>query len=177
MDKASSVETKRARCFDLAAAAFSNSKMSLELYERLAGDIAAANDLPALQEIERKLPEIPSEPPEKPQLITTSGSKIVKIGRWVESRRISVVGAASKLVFDFTAYETEPRFRIELDLDCKASDVRIIVPPNIDVIERLSSSSMSVFKDKHRAAPASSGIVVSGSIAMSKVKVKRKRGR
>lgn len=177
MERAWNVETKRARCFDLAAAAFSSDLLSLDRYEHLASEIASANDLPALQEIEKGLPDLPTAPPERPQRITTTGSKVAKLGRWVESRRIDLMGSKSKVILDFTAYAREPNFRAELELDCKASDVRIIVPPNIDVIERLSSSEMSVFKDRRRGVRATGAIVVSGSLARSKVKVKRKRGR
>jgi len=177
MDSASPVEAARSRCFDVAAAAFSNNQLSLETYEALAGEIATTNELAALQEIEKALPAVHQSSPAGTQQITADRSKVTKQGRWVESPRVAVRGNMSKITLDFTDYLIEKNLRLDLELDCTASDIRIVVPRNIDVVERLASNKMSVFRDKRRPTPTNNVIVVFGKLSMSKVKIKRKKVR
>lgn len=177
MDGGGGVELMRARCFDLAAAAFSSNQLSLERYESLAGEIASANDLPALKAIERALPDSPRTAPVQSQLVTANMSKVAKLGRWIESPRVVLRGNMAKIILDFTAYEAERNLRVELELDCKASNVRIIVPTTVDVVERLSSNSMSVFKSKRLRTMTNNAIVISGNLSMSNVKIKRRKAR
>ncbi len=171
------VETMRTRCFDLAAAAFSNNQLDLESYEHLAGRIAAASDLTSLGEIESALPAPPRSPQPQSQLLSAEMSNVKKLGRWVESSRIALRGARSNIVLDFTAYAGERDLRIDLELDVKGSNLRITVPETIDVVERLSSNKMSVFHDKRRPASTNSAIVIFGSLSGSNVKIKRKKVR
>ncbi len=177
IDGARSVDVARSRCFDLAAAAFSSNQLDLETYEMLAGRIAAAGDLTVLQGIESALPPIPQSPQPQAQLVSADLSKVKKTGRWVEASRIAVRGRMSQITLDFTAYAGERDLRLDLDLELKGSKLRIIVPENIDVVERLTSTRMSVFHDKRRRTSTNNAIVVSGSLSASNAKIKRKRMR
>ncbi len=173
MESPRELETKKESCFQLAAAAFSENHLDLDGYETLAEEIANAADIASLEVIEGSLPK-PQYRSTETQLVAGDKSKIKKTGKWIDSERIIVRGNMSTITLDFTEYAGESDLRVEIELDCRMSEVRIVVPRNIDVIERLSSNSMSVFRDRRRHIPSNNAIVVSGDLSMSKVKVKRK---
>ncbi len=170
-------ESLRARCFDLAAAAFSSNVIDLETYESLAGQIASATEGTALQRIAQSLPAPAEAPPTQTQIVDAQASKVRKEGRWLESPHVVLRGNMANMRLDFRAYAMERNLRVHLELDCSMSNIRIIVPGSIDVIERISENKMSTFKNKHGTAGANNAIVVSGNVSMSKVKVTRKRVR
>lgn len=175
MEHESDLETTRSACFDLAAAAFSASMFDLDRYEAFAGEIAGARDLGELQTIKDRLPPIPAPTPPRAQLIQTESSVLKRSGQWLDSSRIKLYGKSSNIKLDFTDYDADDDLRIELDLDCRSSSIRIIVPSNIDVVDRISSSRMSVLRDRRRKASTNSAIILTGNLEASRIKIKRKR--
>ncbi|HUX22631.1 MAG TPA: hypothetical protein VMW69_15445, partial [Spirochaetia bacterium] len=137
------LETIRATCFDLAAAAFSSNQMDLERYETLAGEIASAERSSDLEEIQARLPRVIQPPPEKAQVIHAESSSLKREGRWLDSPLVTLRGSSSNIVLDFRAYALEDNLRVEIELDCRSSNVRLVVPRGIDVIERIESNRMS----------------------------------
>ncbi len=175
-DPITDLEARKDKCFRLAAAAYSGNQLDLDRYEMLAEHIVAADDIRSLQEIESSLPQ-PRHLSSDTQVIRADKGKIRKLGRWIESSHIVVEGEMSKIILDFMDYATETDLRVDLVLDCRMTEVRIIVPQSIDVVERVSSNSMSTFRDRRRSENSNSAIVVTGDLRMSKVKVRRKRVR
>lgn len=171
------MESVRSHCFELAAAAFSKNELDLERYESVAGEIAGAEKLSELQSIQKRLPRVELPAPPKPQLINAESSTLKRKGRWIDSTRIKLYGTGSNIRLDFTAYSSEANLRIEVELECRSSKIKLVVPRNIDVVERIESSRMSVFRDRHRKTESNSAIVVSGNLSSSLVKIKRKKVR
>ena len=176
MEHESDLETTRSACFDLAAAAFSASKFDLDSYESFAGEIAGAQSLGELQTIKDRLPAVPTPAPPRTQLIQTESSVLKRNGQWLDSSRIKLHGKSSNIKLDFTGYDSEDNLRVELDLDCRSSSIRIVVPSNIDVVDRISSSRMSVLRDRRRSTATNSAIILTGNLVSSRIKIKRKRG-
>jgi len=175
MEHERALETTRTACFDLAAAAFSVSRFDLESYEAFAEEIASARSLGELQTIKERLPAIPAPTPPRTQLIQSESSVLKRSGQWLDSSRIKLHGRSSNIKLDFTDYDSEDDLRVELDLDCRSSSIRITVPANIDVVDRISSSRMSVLRDRRRRASTNSAIILTGNLVSSRIKIKRKR--
>lgn len=171
------LETIRATCFDLAAAAFSSNQMDLERYETLAGEIASAEGPTDLAEIQARLPRVVQPPPAESQLINAESSNLKREGRWLDSSRVKLRGTSSNIRLDFRAYGARDNLRLEIELDCSSSNVRLIVPRDIDVIERIESNRMSVFRDRHKASNTNSAIILTGNVAGSNIRIKRKKAR
>ena len=167
-------EAIRSRCFDAAAAAFADNKMDLATYEKVVGDIVSAGDVGALQVIARGLPA-PPDPQEKPsQVVSADHSSIRKAGRWIESPNLSLHANYSMIVLDFTAYRFETTLRLRLDVNCTGSGVRLVVPGDVAVVERLSSNTMSIYRDRRGPGSGPRAIVITGCLSGSSIKVKRK---
>lgn len=177
MDDYRQIEKERNLCFELAAAAFSANQLDLERYESVAGEIAVAEELPVLQAIRKNLPEVALPPQPQTQNVDAQSSNIKKRGRWLDSNHVTVHAKHSNITLDFTEYSSERNLLVELDLDCKSTNLRIIVSETIDVIERISSTRMSVFRDKRRPSGTNNAVVVTGSVSSTKIKIKRKKTR
>jgi len=177
MDVHRNVESERSLCFELAAAAFATNQIDLERYEAVAGEIAVADNLAILQVIRGTLPEVSQPPQPPPQQVNAQASNVKKQGRWLDSNRVSVHSKHSNITLDFTEYSSEYNLRIDLELDCTSTNLRVVVPRNIDVIERISSNRMSVFRDKRRPSGTNNAVVVTGSVSSTKIKIKRKKAR
>ncbi len=175
MEHERDLESTRTAFFDLAATAFSAGSFDLDSYEAVAEEIAAATSLGELQTIKERLPTVPAPTPPRTQLIQTESSVLKRSGQWLDSSRVKLHGKSSNIKLDFTDYDSEDDLRIELDLDCRSSSIRIIVPANIDVVDRISSSRMSVLRDRRRKAPTNSAIILTGNLETSRIKIKRKR--
>jgi len=175
-DPTTDFEARKDRCFRLAAEAYSGNQLDLNRYEILAGEIAAANDITSLQVIESSLPQ-PQHRSAETQVIRADMGEVHKVGKWIESSHVLVEGQMAKVTLDFMDYAAEADLRVDLVLDCRMSQVRIIVPRGIDVLERMTSNSMSTFRDRRRSDNSNSAIVVTGDLTMSKVKVRRKKVR
>lgn len=171
------VETVRSTCFDLAAAAFSSNQIDLERYEAVAGEIASAEQITDLEAIQGRLPQVVQPPPVKSQLINAESSNLRREGRWLDTLRVKLHGAHSNIRLDFTAYAMEDNLRVEVELDCRSSNVRLVVPRSIDVIERIESNRMSVYRDRRRPSATNSAIILTGNIASTNVRIKRKKVR
>jgi len=177
METGRDLETIRARCFELAAAAFSSDQLDLDLYESLAGTIAVAETAADLEVIRKNLPEV-IEPPKPPvQIVEARASSMRKSGRWLDSPLVALKSKGSSVVLDFTEYADERKLRVNLDLDCTGTSLTIVVPPGIDVVERIAESRASVFRDKRRRTEGDGAILITGAITGSRVKIKRKKAR
>lgn len=171
------IEDTRALCFELAAAAFANDQLGVERYEALAAQIADADNLAELELIQRGFPEVARPAVREPQLLSAQSSNLRREGRWVESPNILLHSRSSNIRLDFTRYGSERDFRIVLELDCQSSNLRIVVPQFMDVVEQIESRQSSVFRDKRGGSSANGAIVVRGAVSSTRVKVVRKKGR
>jgi len=171
------LETIRTRCFDRAANSFAQNLVDLDRYDELAGQIASANDATALQRIEQELPEPVAEIVPEVQVIEADRSSVRKEGKWVQSPRVLVRAVGSNVRLDLRSHMIESDQRMHLNLDADASNIRIIVPRDIDVIEQLESNRMSVFRAGRGDLATRGAIIITGTIARSNVRVRRRRVR
>lgn len=191
---------------DRAAVAFSRDAIDEAAFERLASRIqAAANEselrlvdaelaplvpvesatqsgAPASSERDENRPRPRERALESERSLSLSMANFKKQGRWVDARRYSMDASMSTLVFDFRAYAQED-LEMNLDMDLSMSTLRLLVPDHWDVDIRIDNNAASTVRDRgprsHEEAgiDATGHIVITGSLSMSTLVIKRKRMR
>lgn len=192
---------------DRAAVAFSRDAIDEAAFERLASRIQAAANESELRLVDAELaPLVPletraaaSEDPasskrdenrprpreralESERSLSLSMANFKKQGRWVDAMRYSMDASMSTLVFDYRAYAQED-LEMNLDMDLSMSTLRLLVPDHWDVDIRIDNNAASTVRDRgprsHEEAgiDATGHIVITGSLSMSTLVIKRKRMR
>lgn len=171
------LETIRTRCFDRAANSFAQNMLDLDMYDELAGQIASATDATSLQRIEQALPAPAVETDPEAQVIEADRASVRKQGRWILSPRVLVRASKSNVRLDFRGYGQGTEWRVHLIIDSDASNIRLVVPRDVDIIEQLDSNKMSVFRAGRSQLTTQGAIVITGNLSRSNVSVRRKRVR
>lgn len=101
-----------------------------------------------------------------------------KQGAWVDARTYRLDGKMSNFELDFRSYAEEPHFSMTLDVDLSMSNLKLIVPPDWQVDCRITRNSASNIVDRGSPPTRSAKrIVITGALAMSNIRVKRRGGR
>ena len=147
-----------------------------------AGSAASAD--PASSEREEPRPQPRERALESERALSLSMANFKKQGRWVDARRYSMDASMSTLVFDFRAYAQED-LEMNLDMDLSMSTLRLLVPDHWDVDIRIDNNAASTVRDRgprsheeagnEGAAVGTGHIVITGSLSMSTLVIKRKR--
>ncbi len=165
-----------------AASAFSRDRMDEAEYEAFVLRIQEARgeeELRAAEEsVARLLPAVPGAPDlAEERSFRLNMGNLRRRGDWVDARAYRLEGKMSNFELDFLAYAEVAEFMVTLDVDLSMSNLRLRVPPDWRVEDRVSSSTGSNFLDRGRAEPwRGRRVIVRGALSMSNVIVRR-RGR
>ncbi len=112
----------------------------------------------------------------EPQSLDCVSASLRKVGDWVKAGRYSMRLQSSNARLDFRAYEGATGLRLEIELDARSSNLRLIVPAGFEVEDACSERISSTVRNKPREAPfGGNRIVLKGRIQSSTVRVKYKR--
>lgn len=191
---------------DRAAVAFSRDAIDEAAFERLASRIQAASNESELRLVDAELaPLVPAgavaaasaavdkaPPGRRRELVadrslSLSMGTLKKQGRWVDAARYSMDASMSSLDFDYRAYATDDNFEMTLDMDLSMSTLRLRVPAHWEVDIRIDDNAASSIRDRGQGLQDEAGnegsaagtgrIVITGSLSMSNLVVKRHRPR
>jgi len=101
-----------------------------------------------------------------------------KRGDWVDALAYRLDGKMANFEFDFRTYAEETHFSMTLDVDLSMSNLKLIIPPDWQVDCRITHNSASNIVD--RGSPntrSAKRILVTGSLNMSNIRVRRRGGR
>lgn len=180
------LDAERERTIDELSMRFAHDALSIEELERrleLAYRVTTVADLRALTADLAPAPRaapvaapgtLPAEVEERGRMLSImSDSK--RRGPWVVPHRLELVSVMASTTLDFTE-ALMPAGIVELHLRGLMTEVKIIVPPEVYVVNRASSVMANVEEDTDAAPPPGAPVIrLSGWVTMSNVVVKVRR--
>lgn len=179
------METQKYRdsLIDRAAQAFSRDRLEEAEFEAFVVRVQAAPGVAELRAAEASIAHLLPAVAEVSELederaFSLNMGNLRRRGDWVDARGYRLEGKMSNFELDYRAYEDVPDFTMILDIDLSMSNLKLLVPPDWRVEDRISNSTGSNFLDRGRAEVCRScRIVIRGSLSMSNVIVRRRSRR
>ena len=191
-----SLADERDRVINVLSLAFANDALSMDELESRMERVYKAANVAELQRLTTDLPSAPSDvaaaPPALPAEVATLSperervfsvmSETKRRGAWLVPQRVDLLAVMSDTVIDLTQ-ATLPTGIIDIRVRSVCAAVKIIVPPGLQVVNRMSSIMGSVRgsgepEDERRGVPAwRSGTVIrlTGWALMAEVATKVRR--
>lgn len=173
------LELTRDKLLNAATELYASGELDEAGFELIVTRLNSCDTVPALRTVGLSLPV----PYFEPSLAPLSGSgtaeincdfgNVRKTGDWVEAGLLLVSAKGSNIRLDFEAYEAVDNFRMEIELDCLGSNVRLIVPASFRVEDKIGQNVASNIKNKapHHSY-GSNHITVTGRLKGSNLKIK-----